>query len=513
MPQERGRRRHGGIPETVGATAAIAVLLIAGSCRGQREPAARDSSPVVLRVGVAQLSSANPLGGLRQLGQIQTIESLARTGEADGRMQPSLAESWKLDTEGRVLTVTLRAGIKFSDGSPLDSTVMAAMLPDALRGLMGSAYSDIDHVRAVNARAIEIRFREPAPFLLESLEAPILKQIGSSMIGTGPFSVAPNSTTELRANRDYYLGPPAIDLVRVESYPSVRTAWAEMLRDRLDMLYEVGSDALDSMKNSTTAKIFTFRRRYQHVITLNHTAPALQSAEIRRALNEAVDRDAVVQSALNSYGLASSSPIWPHYWASSVDLPALRFDPKAAAETIARAPRAAGSQRTQRLRFTCLVPPDSLNERIALEVKRQLEAVGVDMLLEETPQDQMMKRAAEGRYEAMLIEVISGPTILRPYLIWHSKGQLNWGRFGNPTIDAALDQVRHAPSEDDYRRAVSGMQQAFIDDPPAIFLAWSVRARAVSNRFLVPRVEPGRDVMSTLRLWKPDPAAQHPSPN
>ena len=42
-----------------------------------------------------------------------------------------------------------------------------------------------------------------------------------------------------------------------------------------------------------------------------------------------------------------------------------------------------------------------------------------------------------------------------------------------------------------------------IDDPPAIFLAWSERARAVSKRFVVPDAEPGRDILSTLRFWKP----------
>jgi peptide/nickel transport system substrate-binding protein len=502
MCQERGRRRQGGIRRTLPIAALIAAVAALGSCRGQGGPGTTGSSPVVLRVGVAQLSSANPLGGSRQLAQILTTESLARTGEADGRMQPSLAESWTLGPDGRSLTVNLRPRIKFNDGSPLDAAVLATLLPTSLRTSMGPVFSDIDHVRAVDQRSIEIGFHQPAPFLLESLEAPIQKQVGSATVFTGPFSLAPNSTTELRSNRDYYLGPPAIDVVSVESYPSVRTAWAEMLRGRLDVLWELGSDALESMKNSSTVSVFTFTRRYQHVITLNSESAPLRSAEIRRALNLAVNRESVVQNALNTYGIASSGPIWPRYWAMANDLPSFGFEPRRAADIIAKSPRAAG-QRPGRLRFTCLVPPDSLNERIALEVKRQLEAVGVDMVLEETPQDQIIQRAAKGDYEAMLIEMISGPTLLRPYLIWHSGAPLNWGRFGNATIDTALDRVRHAPTEDDYRLAVSGMQKAFMDDPPAIFLAWSVRARAISNRFVVPQVEAGRDVMSALRLTKP----------
>jgi hypothetical protein len=50
---------------------------------------------------------------------------------------------------------------------------------------------------------------------------------------------------------------------------------------------------------------------------------------------------------------------------------------------------------------------------------------------------------------------------------------------------------------------VAALQRAIVDDPPAIFLAWSQRARAVSTRFHVP-VEPGRDILSTLRLWRPN---------
>jgi hypothetical protein len=62
--------------------------------------------------------------------------------------------------------------------------------------------------------------------------------------------------------------------------------------------------------------------------------------------------------------------------------------------------------------------------------------------------------------------------------------------------------VRSASSEETYRAAVVKLHHAFCDDPPAVFLAWSVLTRAVSKRFDVPAGEPDRDVLSTLRLWK-----------
>src|SRR4051794_24338577 len=100
----------------------------------------------------------------------------------------------------------------------------------------------------------------------------------------------------------------------------------------------------------------------------------------------------------------------------------------------------------------------------------------------------------------VLADFLMGPNILRPYQIWHTGSPTNWGKYSSAEVDAALDRVRHAGSDGEYRVGVSAFQRAIVDDPPAIFLAWSERARAVSTRFETP-IEPGRDILSTLRLW------------
>jgi peptide/nickel transport system substrate-binding protein len=470
----------------------LTTMTFASSCEKTRasQPALLKSS--VLRVGVAQASATSPLDGLRQLSQLLAVENLMRTGE-DGRMQPWLAESWTSSSDGRVLSIKLRSDVTFHDGSHLDPTTVASLLPAALRTSMGPMFSDVISLRPVSPSSIEITFREASPFLLESLEAPIQKA-GPTLIGTGPFAVVANSTTDLTAYNRYYLGPPAISTVRIQTYPSIRTAWAEMLRENLDMLWEVGPNALDSIQHSSNTSVFTYRRKYQHVIAFNPKVAALAAPEVRQALNFAIDRASIVRNALNDYGLASSGPIWPRHWAFQPEMPQFSFDPKRAAALINRY--------SPDLKFTCLVSPDSIDERIALEVKRQLAAVGVDMTVEEASRDQIVERGTHGRFEAAVEEVISGPTLVRPYLVWHSNSPRNWANLGNLTIDAALDSVRHASSDDAYKDAVAALQQAFMTDPPAIFLAWSVRARAVNTRFHVV-TEEGRDVLGTLRLWRP----------
>jgi ABC-type transport system substrate-binding protein len=328
--------------------------------------------------------------------------------------------------------------------------------------------------------------------LLELLEVQV-KKPGQAIVATGPFRAVPNSTTELLANADYYGGTPHISEIKFNTFPSVRTAWAELLRNRIDMLHEVGPEALDSLETSTSIAVFKFTQRYQYIVALNAEAPALRSSAIRRALNLAIDRTRLVRQALNQHGVPSSGPLWPKYWALENAAPSFEFDPQRAAAILA----------SKRVRFTCLIPSDQIYERIALELKRQLAAVGVDMNVRATSQDELFEAEKNRKYEAVLVQAISGPTLLRLYQAWHSDGAANMGGFGNRGVDAAFDRARHAETEQAYRQAVTALQQAFSDDPPAIFLAWLERARAVSKRFVVPPSEPGRDIVGTLRLWTP----------
>jgi len=446
----------------------------------------------MLRVGIGQLSATSPLNGLRQLAQIVAVEGLARL-TPEGRVEPWIAEKWTPSDQGRSLILTLKSGVKFHDGSTVTAKDVGELLQAALPGVMGSTVKDVETIRPVDATTLEITFRRPAPFLLESLEVQI-KKAGQGIVATGPYVVTANSTTDWKANPNYYLGRPQIDDVQFQMFPSIRTAWAELLRNQLDMLYEVGYDALDSLEPSKNIALFTYVRHYQYLVVLNNASAALKDKTVRRALNMAIDREELVRQALRGHGVPSTGPLSSRFWALPTELPAFTWNMARAAETL----------RGKRIRFTCLMADEQANERMALELKRQFAAVGVEMELKAVTQDQVYEAEKNGAYDAILTEAISGPTAMRVYNLWHSTSPGNpGGRWGNPTIDTALDRARYAEDESAYRQAVAGLQQAFTDDPAAVFLAWSERARAINKRFIVPPLEAGRDPLATLRLWTP----------
>ena len=471
--------------------AIVALLALFASARcGRTGPVASPQAPSVLRIGVGPI-------GVEQLVENLTIDSLAKVDE-DGRVTPLLAKELKVSPDGLSLSIKLRPNVRFHDGSLVTAPLVADNLRASLPQFSGPAYDDVASIEAPAVDELRIALHRPSQFLLESLEAQIQKRSApgsTAKIGTGAFMPDDATVGEIRANAGYYLGAPLIGRIKITSYPSIRTAWAELLREKIDMVYEVGVDALESLQTATTVNVFSYTRHYQYIIVLNSKVHALRSRAVRRALNNAIDRSLLIREAMSGHGLPSSGPIWPKHWAAQGSLAAFRFDPRSAAAAVAE----------QKIQFTCLVASDA--ERVALAVKRQLQAVGVEMVLKEVDLGELNSAAARGDFDGILTSVISGPSIVRPYLWWSSKGPRNRGGYSNPAVDAALDRVRHALSDDEYRRGIVDFQQAIVADPPAVFLAWEQRARAVSKRFEVPS-ESGTDPLITLRLWKPAAGAQ-----
>lgn len=474
-------------------TGAALLLVLAGTARcgnstGTRPPA---TATATLRVGVGLAPSQTPERGVQQFVGNISLEGLLRVDQ-EGRAKPWMANAWALSPDGLVLTIRLRRDVTFHDGSPVDPETIAAVLRESLPKALGSAFEDVESITAGN-NEITIRLRRPSPFVAESLDMQIQKP-GSAGIGTGPYMIAPNGIAkgsgEMRAYDHYYLGAPVVQNIAINTYPNVRAAWAEMLRDRLDMLYEVGIDALDSMQGANSVALYAFDRPYQYQVVLNSRSPKLQAPEVRRALNQAIDRAAIVRDALAGHGTASSGPVSPHHWAFQSGGSTFVTNPTAAAATL-RKP----------LTLKCLTLAEPPFEHLALLVKRQLKAVNVDLEVQEATVDELGQAFRTQEFEAVLIDVASGWSVFRPYRWWHSKGTQNPG-FSSAKVDAALDGIRHAANDDQYRRGVAAFEQAIADDPPAIFLAWGDRSRAISRRFAF-EAESGRDVLSTLRLWKP----------
>ena len=473
------------VSRTVAFAAIIGLAICAQACGA---PPSAATPTRALRIGFGLPSGDAGTSGVRQAARILSVEGLISFSRS-GRPQPWLADRWDVTADGRSLTVHLKSGIHFHDGRALDAATVRDALQTQLPSYMGPAFGDISAITVDSPQSLHIQMTRRSNFVLESLDAGLTSP-DSPEAGTGPFRMAERGADDilaLEAYRDYRDGSPAIPRVEFHAHRSERAAWADMLRGDVDMLYEVNAEALQSLEPSSQVAIYSHPRNYAYVLLMNVQRPELGDRRVRRQLNDAIDRPLLVDEAMNGHGRPVDSPVPPEHWAAQRGDDAPRFSYK---PTQLRTPRA----------LTCIFADASL-ERMAMAVQRQLRQIGVELTLERIPIDQLYARATAGQFDLLLADMIAGPTMARQQWFFGSGAQFNWGHYSNPDVDRAFDAMRGAASDPEYRLGVAAYARAIVDDPPAIFLAWSERTRAVSTRYAVP-ADPGRDVLSSLRQWR-----------
>jgi peptide/nickel transport system substrate-binding protein len=454
---------------------------------------------------VPQSRQIDPNHGVPALADTLIYERLT-TADAEGRTLPRLLESWAVSADGLRWRLFLRPAVRFQDGSPLTAadvkrTFDEVMADPGSRSLR-VCLPYVSAIEAAGEREVDFTLTRRCAYLLDDLDRAIGRDAadGKARFGTGPFSLISSSADGivLEANPHYYAGAPAIDRVVVKPFDALRTAWADMLRGKVDFLWEVGPDTAEFLSDRATVEVRSYLSFYAYGVMLNAKKPLFRGAEVRRSLAMAVDRGAVVQQALRGRGVPADGPVWPRYWARDPQAAPVPFD-QAGAAALLRA------SHPDPVEFTCLVPANfSILERMALLVQQQLGEINVRMRLESLPPDVFNQRIFSGQFDAAVLSVLGGPYATVFYRFWHSPGETKrwnfWG-YSNAGVDAALDSALDAGSEEEFTRAIRRFETALREDPPAIFLAWNQTVQASSRRFVLPPDNGSRDAIYTLNRW------------
>jgi len=478
--------------------ALVCSVLCFGCAPSKPDVAAAD---LLLRIGVAESNAASNELGIGQLTKAITHEGFTQLSP-DGRAVARLAESWA--SENSVyLRLKLRHNVVLHDGKNLDAQGAAEALAATVAIESNrSAYPALGDVRGaipMGTSELLLELRAPSPRLPEDLT--VLLDIPA-----GPYRVVKQSDSAVEFERfeSYFQGTPAIQRVLIKTFDTPRTAWASLLRGELDMVYDVPADAVDFIRNENV-DVVSIPRPYQYHLVFNFHRGPFKSSQVRKALNMAVNRTALIEKALYGGAEPSAGPLYPKYWAYDSMGPTYSFDAVAASSLMdAAGYRITQGDRTKppaRFRFTCLLPRDfPVWEKVALEVQKDLFNVGVDMQFHVVTLDEFSDRIRSGDFEAAFISMSSGPTPSRPYVWWRSARRFKGGNvFGyeNEEAERQFEVLLRSTNEAAIRTASSKLQRVFYDDPPAIFIAWDKRARAISRRFRWPD-----DVDPMFFLWK-----------
>ena len=505
-------RRPSGLTVVAGLVPLLVPLLSPGCAPVARQ---EPSQQAVLRIGFPPGSArANATIGL-------TVAAWHLSGggflsiDPNGHYVPGLATSFEVAEDRLSVTLHLRPDARFPDGTYFTSStakdVLDELIGDPAQLVPLPLLEDVASIDTAGPHSVRFELRRPSGLWLDHLTVtPTRAGPDGREMGVGPYFIETQRSDRitLRANPYYYGGVAGIDTIHLRSFPTLRSAWAAMMRGEIDSLYEVPGAGREFLEQQSGVRLFPTLSSL-HSIVFNVQRPMLRSAQVRTGLSMAIDRQEVVNVGLREYGRPAGSPPSPDHWARGEGRWSFDYQPLDALQRLgpvvpagSRRPRALAS----RLRFTCLVPENvSPHDRVAMVVQAQLYDLGVDMAIEAVAPDVLHQRLIAGDFDAVLLDLNVGPGLARLHAFWHSSNVELFARTGYRGADAALQALRLAQGDDELRQAVNDVQQAFYLDPPAIFLGWSERTRAVAQQFLPPRSD--RDVMATVAEWRvPDPS-------
>ena len=256
----------------------------------------------------------------------KTMNRLLRP-DASGVPSPDLAVSWSASDDASVWTFKLREGVKFHDGSDFDSGDVVDLLmrikDPELASPVASVLKVMDKVEAVDPLTVKITLSAPHadfPLLLMDYRIRMTPEesgdtIGKTGIGTGPFillTLDAEGTTILKANPDYWEGPPGIKTVEIISIPDSQARVQALQSGQIDMLRHISGQEKALFEDNPKFKLQSVATGDWRTIAFRTDTKPFTDARVRKALRIAADRQAIIDLVLGPGGgvVACDNPVW-----------------------------------------------------------------------------------------------------------------------------------------------------------------------------------------------------------
>ncbi|MET8525902.1 ABC transporter substrate-binding protein [Micromonospora sp. NPDC005172] len=474
---------------TLAAAALAPLLAVVAGCSTGATPAAEAAGQPRSGGGLTWAVETEPITlNPHQYAQAKarllvwnTFESLL-TYDRQGKLAPWLATGWQVAPDGLSYTLTLRDGVTFSDGTPLDATAVKANI-DKLRepgyapAVAAVQLRNLKAVEVVDPRTVRLILTTPDVLILDFLaspqgaqisprslrEAKNLKAGGVDVVGTGPFVLdryVAGQELHYRRNPGYdwapptatHTGPAYLDevtyrflkesAVRVGALTSSQVQVIEGV-PATDQPLVTGNRALRLTRELNSGSAYSYYFNTSH--------PPFDDVRVRQAFREAVDVDTVLRSVYRDTATRAWSVISP-----SSPLYDKRLDGSAYSGDAAKANSLldqagwtardadgyrvkAGKRLTVRLVQSAPFVRDRrdvLAQAVQAAVKR---SAGIDLKVSLVDQGTATDAIQRNEYEVFDNSRADTDAGAALNLLLHSKGGINRTQINDPGIDQLLE--------------------------------------------------------------------------
>jgi len=285
--------------------------------------------------------------------------------EPDLSFAPGLLTDWGFTDDNKKITMTVREGVKWHDGSdfgPEDVVWSLERAADPKSGNPGQFvwgkfgnYKIDGNVITADVLEYEPTFFKWMAFLTGYvLPKAYYEKVGAAgfekaPIGTGPYKVDAyerGAYVRLVANKDYWGGKPAYDVVTIKFVPDAASRVAEVESGNSHVTFEIPYEEYDRLKQKPGLKGEAFPVADIGMIFLNDIDVMLDK-NVRLAAHHAIDKQLIIDRLLRGYGVPLSTLEAPGYAAYDPDLK-FEYDPEKAKQLLA----ASGYSTDKPVKFT-----------------------------------------------------------------------------------------------------------------------------------------------------------------
>ena len=415
-----------------------------------------------------------PAAAIGEVVHYNILEGLTKIN-VDGSITPLLAESWKMDADGKAFTFKLRKGVKFSDGSDLDASAVKFSFERAKgeksTNKAKSVFTNISHIATPDAHTVVIVLNNPDGnflFRLGENTAVILHpnsaaNAGTKPVGTGPYRL------------DTWAKGSSISMSKWEGYRDAGAVKIKKVTFRFinDSAAQVAAllagdiDGMPRFQSPQSLKQFQSDKRFvvelgstagKGIMTINNRKKPFDDVRVRRALSHAVDKKAFIDGVFEGMAKPIGSHMAPTD-AGYVELSGLyAYDPEKAKALL----KEAGVQTP--LNVTLTLPPPPYARKGGEILAAQLAKVGINAKIENVEWAQWLGGAFKGNFDLTVINHVE-PLDYMAY----ANPQYYWGYDSKAFRDLAAKHSE-ATNAKERTKLFGDMQRLIANDAVNVFL-------------------------------------------
>ena len=246
------------------------------------------------------------------------------TLDPHGNVVPGLASSWKYAANGKSVTFTLRPGLKFSDGTPLNATAVKENIERGQKQANSTIASELAVISKVVVNSptsftldlAQVDYQ--VPYLLAGKDGMMVSPaafkdpgaIPTHPVGAGPFkltSYVPDSHADLVRNPGYW-DASQIHLANftVQSITQPEQILAALESGQVNVAYIAGNQV--AAAKAAGFKIAVIPSEVVNELDIQTTTAPFSKPQVVEAINYAINRQAILQVQASGYGAASYQP-------------------------------------------------------------------------------------------------------------------------------------------------------------------------------------------------------------